>query len=301
MSYITRKPRRRPNGYGIPQHILWILLGFIIIATVIPITVVITRKKREPPPKSNVLLPLYVYPAPGAWDPLLTAIKTNPQVNFTVVVNPASGPGGSSGPDANYTREIPKLNQHTNVRVVGYVSTNYTNRSLSHALQDIAVYSSWSENTIVSGLGLGGIFLDETPSQYSHASAEFLEALAVATRSETGLGIDPLIIHNPGTLPAAQYLPSANVTVVFEGDYSTYKTREINKAISAFQTSSKCSREALACIIHSLPSAYSDTDKISLARDLRSVAGYIFITGLSVDYYSSFWVGWLGFIANVVT
>ncbi|KAH6670804.1 hypothetical protein B0J14DRAFT_656870 [Halenospora varia] len=101
--------------------------------------------------------------------------------------------------------------------------------------------------------------------------------------SETGFGIDPLVSFGyfsniililqyfkaatilkcqssvPGALPAAQYLLS-NVTVVFEGAYPTYETHGINKAISAFQASSKYNREDLACIVRSLPSTYSDTE-----------------------------------------
>jgi len=110
-----------------------------------------------------------------------------------VVVNPASGPGAQPIPDSNYTREIPKLNEHANVRTVGYVSTSYTNRNISLALRDIDTYSAWSENTTVAGLGMQGIFLDETPSQYQPASAQFLDTLAGAITSQTGFGKDPLV------------------------------------------------------------------------------------------------------------
>ncbi|KAH6670803.1 Spherulation-specific family 4-domain-containing protein [Halenospora varia] len=131
MSYGTTKPKRRSTVCSIPKYIVWFLLGFAILVTVIPITVMLNRKKKDSPPKS---------------------IKTNPQVSFTVVVNLASGPGGSSSPDVNYTKEIPKPNQHTNVRTVGYVLTNYANRPLPKALQDIAVYSSWFEKRLYPAL-----------------------------------------------------------------------------------------------------------------------------------------------------
>ncbi|KAF4628416.1 hypothetical protein G7Y89_g9730 [Cudoniella acicularis] len=299
----TTWAERRSKVCGVPKYLLWVLLGLVVIVIVVPIGVMFGRKKGSPG-KSSVLLPLYVYPDPGAWDPLFTAIESNPHVNFTVVVNPASGPGTDPGPDANYTSEIPKLNQYPNVRTVGYVSTNYTNRNFSDALQDVMIYSLWSANTTVPGLGMNGIFLDETPNEYNAASALFLEKLAVAIRSQTGLGKDPLIIHNPGTLPDAQYILSPNgpnVTIVFEGEYSTYQTTGIQNDISGFQSSSKCSRDALACILHSLPTSFSDSDVKSLVKDLRYVSGSIFVTGLSVDYYSSFWSGWQGFVGDVVT
>jgi hypothetical protein len=110
-----------------------------------------------------------------------------------VVVNPASGPGVGSGPDSNYTREIPRLNSYANVRTVGYVSTSWTNREISLALQDITTYSAWSRNATVKGLGMRGIFLDETPAQWSSASAQFLDTIAGAIRSETGFGLNPLV------------------------------------------------------------------------------------------------------------
>lgn len=108
-------------------------------------------------------------------------------------MNPASGPGAGSGPDANYTREIPRLNAHANVRTVGYVSTDYTKRDIGAILNDITLYSGWSENATVKGLGMRGIFLDETPSGYDAASAEFFETIAASIRSGTGLGEDPLV------------------------------------------------------------------------------------------------------------
>lgn len=253
-----------------------------------------SKKKKSAPPKSSILIPLYVYPAPGAWDPLFAAITNYPSLNFTVVVNPASGPGMGAGPDGNYTREIPKLNAYGNVQTVGYVSTDYTKRNLSLVLQDIGTYSAWSQNITAPGLGMNGIFLDETPSQYDEASAEYYETIESAVRSSDGLGINPLIIQNPGTLPDARFLSSCDVSVVFEGTYSTYQIYGSSKNISTFQAESKCSREKLACIMHGVPSL-SSNDMTSLVNDLRTVAGSVFVTGLSVDYYASFSDGWADF------
>jgi hypothetical protein len=123
----------------------------------------------------------------------LDRIASHPGLNFTIVVNPASGPGSGAGPDANYTREIPRLNAYANVRTVGYVSTDYAKRNLSLVLRDISTYSAWSENITSPGLGMHGIFLDETTSQYEPASAQFYETIASGVRSEAGLGSNPLV------------------------------------------------------------------------------------------------------------
>jgi hypothetical protein len=206
--------KANPKALGQRRYLLWILLAITVLAIVVPVTVMFSKKKKSAPPKSSILVPLYVYPAPGAWDPLFTASATNiplsddpqltldritsyPSLNFTVVVNPASGPGMGAGPDGNYTREIPKLNAYGNVRTVGYVSTDYTKRNLRLVLQEIGTYSAWSENITAPGLGMNGIFLDETPSQYDDASAEFFETIESAVRSSEGLGINPLVSSFP--------------------------------------------------------------------------------------------------------
>lgn len=104
------------------------------------------------------------------------------------------------------------------------------------------------------------------------------------------------IIHNPGTIPDARYMPFCSLSVVFEGTYSTYQIYGLPKTISAFQRSANCSREATACIIHSLPWTLSPSDQKALIMDLRAMAGGIFVTGLAVDYYASFWEHWAAFV-----
>jgi hypothetical protein len=51
---------------------LWGLVALaVILAIAIPPAVVVTLRKRNAMgPKSAVFIPLYVYPAPGAWEPL---------------------------------------------------------------------------------------------------------------------------------------------------------------------------------------------------------------------------------------
>ena len=91
-------------------------------------------------------------------------------------------------------------------------------------------------------------------------------------------------------------MKSANLTVVFEGAYSTYQMHGFHKTMTAFRDSSNAGRDALACIVHSLPSTL---DESALVKDLRSSCGSVFITGLSGDYYASFWEGWLGFAIDM--
>jgi len=61
---------------GIPRYLFIILVSSAVIALVVPLAVMFGRKKGNKP-RSDVLVPLYVYPSPGAWDTLFTAYATN--------------------------------------------------------------------------------------------------------------------------------------------------------------------------------------------------------------------------------
>lgn len=109
------------------------------------------------------------------------------------------------------------------------------------------------------------------------------------------------IIHNPGTIPDARYLSSADLTVVFEGTYSTYQSYSFHKSMTAFQSEAKEGRNALAAIVHSLPEDLSEGKEKKLVGDLRRSVGSLFVTGLGVgvDYYAGFWEGWLGWVGDL--
>jgi hypothetical protein len=116
-------------------------------------------------------------------------LKTNLDLDFYVVVNPANGPGLGPTPDKNYTRELTKLNAHANVKTFGYVFTAYGKRDLVLVLQDVERYRNWN-----STVGVKGIFFDETPSNYSSEDAGFLDNINAAVRtSSAGFGVNPLV------------------------------------------------------------------------------------------------------------
>ncbi|KAH1885906.1 hypothetical protein KXX01_000508 [Aspergillus fumigatus] len=181
--------------------LLAVFVLIAILAVVIPPAVVVTlHKKNDMGPKSKVFVPLYVYPAPGAWTPLEDVISKHPDVNFTVVINPGSGPGPNALPDGNYTREIPKLASYENVRLLGYVATTYAKRNISLVRRDIETYAAWPTNS-------------SNP------------ALAV--------------VHNPGAIPDSRYLSTADSTVVFEATYDTFQERHGAKLFEAIPDSNR--------------------------------------------------------------
>lgn len=59
------------KALGLSKYLLWICAVVAVIVLVVPLSVMFGKKKAHPPP-SNVLVPLYIYPDLGAWDPLYT-------------------------------------------------------------------------------------------------------------------------------------------------------------------------------------------------------------------------------------
>lgn len=68
----SHKADSKPKARRVVRLLLSIVFAITILAIIIPLAVMF-RKKKATPPKANVLVPLYVYPSPGAWDPLFTA------------------------------------------------------------------------------------------------------------------------------------------------------------------------------------------------------------------------------------
>lgn len=111
----------------------------------------------------RILVPLYVYPTPNAWDPLYTAIRNNPTAAFTVIINPNSGPGAGTAPDSDYSAAIKTLRASAGanqiLELVGYVPTGYGKRSVAAVKADVKKYAGWP-----ASVAMDGIFLDEAPT-----------------------------------------------------------------------------------------------------------------------------------------
>lgn len=71
----SERPRRNCKAKlcGVPIWLISILLLIVVVVIVVPIAVMFGRKKNGAAPRSEVLVPLYVYPSEGAWDPLFEA------------------------------------------------------------------------------------------------------------------------------------------------------------------------------------------------------------------------------------
>ncbi|KAL4926991.1 spherulation-specific family 4 protein [Aspergillus undulatus] len=274
------------------------LVFVAILAAVLPPAIIVSLRNKNNNnnmgPKAKVFVPLYVYPSPGAWDPLVNVISAHPDVNYTVVVNPGSGPGPNPLPDGNYTQEIPRLTAHDNVRVLGYVATTYANRNISSVRSDIETYAAWPSVSSNPRLAVRGIFFDETPQQYSARTHAYLEELTSIVRNAPGLGPDNFVFHNPGVVPDSRYLSTADSTVVFEATYDTFQERN---GARLFEEIPNSDRSQLCAVIHSLPDSVEGGELRGFVKEVRRVADEVFITHLSTDYYASFGDKWSDFVS----
>lgn len=125
--------------------------------------------------KHFILLPLYIYPALTAWEPLHTAAASHPELDFLVVVNPGNGPGPSSLPDANYMEALTRLAGLQNVRIIGYVHCSYGNRLLDDIVADVKAYRGWTQASARMGCGkvrFYACFVPATSARLTYMTAD---------------------------------------------------------------------------------------------------------------------------------
>ncbi|KAF4946022.1 hypothetical protein FGADI_11526 [Fusarium gaditjirri] len=159
----------------------------------------------------HLIIPLYIYPAPGAWEPLLRAARDNPGVSFLVIINPNNGPGAGPLPDANYRNVLRQLGTLGNVHLLGYVYCSYGTRSIDDTQKDIHVYWGWN-----SDFSVDGIFFDEVPS--AKDSAGWMAGLSHFAKSlwSVNAGHSGIVVYNPGVSVGEAFYQDADLIVTFE-------------------------------------------------------------------------------------
>ncbi|KAL9053915.1 MAG: hypothetical protein Q9162_004488 [Coniocarpon cinnabarinum] len=162
---------------------------------------------------TSVLLPLYVYPDPGKWDPVYNAISGSSATKFVVVINPSSGPGGDTPAD-HYADAVTKLKGYENVLTIGYVRTNYTNIPLDQTTQDISSYAAWPTSAQPSG-----IFFDEVTADTDSAATSYMSSAAAAAHSAFP---SSTVVFNPGAVEDSTYFDYADLIVGYEDFWSKY-------------------------------------------------------------------------------
>jgi hypothetical protein len=115
----------------------------------------------------------------------LDRVNATSGLNYTIIINPDSGPGNTTIPNDDFVPAIRRLNSFPNVRTVGYVHTEYGARDINDVLQDVATYSGWATNA--TGIQMHGIFFDEAPHEYSADVADYMTRCNDAVRGASGI------------------------------------------------------------------------------------------------------------------
>ncbi|KAL4925214.1 spherulation-specific family 4 protein [Aspergillus undulatus] len=222
---------------------------------------------------------------------VIPTIEANPSLNFLVIVNPNSGPGDTPLPDENYTREVSRLNSYANVQTVGYIRIDYCRRPLDESLAEIARYAGWSEQVEARGLGVRGIFVDETPNHHSVERADYLSALTRAIKKSKGILGEKFVVHNPGTAPDALLAAAsgAELTFVCEEPYHRYRSEEVQHWLGLHPF---FDRSQAGYMISGVPA-----DQVhDLVLELRHRSAFFFVTEIREDFYECFGRTWMEFM-----
>jgi hypothetical protein len=167
------------------------------------------------PPASGVamgiVVPAYFYPkwstpSTNYWDDLIAAAARVPLI---AIMNPSDGPG--TAVDPGYVRAVAEMHA-AGGRLVGYIRTVYTTRSLSSVKTDIDRYYSWYP-------GLDGIFLDEVTNDTDAAHLTYYQACFDYIRAKDA---DALVQQNPGAKTAPEYATRSTQICIFEDSASLF-------------------------------------------------------------------------------
>ncbi|KAL5691807.1 hypothetical protein EMGR_006501 [Emarellia grisea] len=230
------------------------------------------------------MIPWYTYPAGGAWTSMEKLISSNPDVQFTIIINPDNGSGPTALPDENFLAAVPRLTAYSNALVIGYVRTDKGTRDISEVKKEIDTYEGWPSASGNPSFAVHGTFLDEAPSEYDAAAVEYFQQLASSIRGSNGLGPNNHVVMNPGTVPDAAYLGIPDTTVIFESPYS-----EFVRAVSSdqFQGIKGQDLSRFASMVYDVP---DNVDLENLLSQLRAISSQTYLSNLNTyQAFDSVW------------
>lgn len=207
--------------------------------------------------RTDLLLPLYSYPG-RTW----LAAESIPKGRGLIIVNPASGPGSIQDPI--YALSVQALQRRN--PVLGYVATDYGRIPAAKVLEAFAHYRQWYH--------VDGIFLDQVTTACSPDALSYYRRLIATLRAR-----DPHIVIalNPGLTPGSCYAKLADVLVVFEGTYDSFRTWQP----AAWMTQNNPSR--FAAIVRAVPAAAVAQ---TAAKALREHLAYVYVASERHDVYA---------------
>lgn len=218
-----------------------------------------------------IAIPLYIYPAPGCWEPLFEIMAENPSVEFYAIVNPGNGPGGAV-PDANYIDQVARLKSFPNATLFGYVHVSWGKRALDVVLGDISTWAAWARYPDAD-IRVDGIFVDEAPADM--AMVRYMGDVYRHVKAAFGDGPAP-VWTNPGVRVHDAFYASADLVNSHENTHAGWVAGG-SAAVSVHPKST--------AMIHSYSGSPAQlrTDAASLSR-----AGYRAALITTSNCYTSF-------------
>jgi hypothetical protein len=158
--------------------------------------------------KTGIMLPLYEYPYGDAaladWAAVVTAVTEHPDLEFYIIMNDNSGPPYSPNPPEaikDFAPFLGSLNVLSNVKLIGYIATHYSGRSISDVEAAVDQYVAWTtakgwDDAKLHDIHMSGIFFDEintAPSELSHN-----RQITNYAKSKFAAAGGPVVL-NPGT------------------------------------------------------------------------------------------------------
>lgn len=188
-----------------------------------------------------VVIPLYIYPVPGAWDPLVQTARANPLVPFVAIVNPNNGPGTTVLPDASYQAALAALCAEPNITLLGYVHCVWCKRDAPEIESDIDTYACWAAES-GGRFGVRGIFIDEAPWDPCHRAYMRQLAQYIRTTFQEETGAPGTVCYNPGVVVDQAYLEDCDLAVVFEQSHKEWYAYFLRKGLVQipYNLRSKC-------------------------------------------------------------
>ncbi|TKA79115.1 hypothetical protein B0A55_02408 [Friedmanniomyces simplex] len=259
-----------------------------------------------------ILVPLYIYPVPSAWDALFTAAATYPSVTFRAVINPDSGPGDTACPNSDFVAAMSALNTHPNIQTLAYVHTaaRYDcgptgtwicpcTQPLSALEANISRYQNWNDAAsngcdVTADVHLDGIFFDEAPSD-GNCTSYMSDATSFA---KTTLTRGSTVLFNAGQAVDATFWGIADYINVLEDTEAAYD----NANIGALDGEGEYHAQSTVILYD-----YSDGPAV-LERDVGTLLGVqrdamagLYVTDLGVyDRFPTNFTGFVGEVARVV-
>ncbi|KAK4191037.1 putative cell surface spherulin 4-like protein [Podospora australis] len=227
--------------------------------------------------RAFILVPLYIYPSPNAWTPLLSAARQHPTLEFLVVVNPANGPGSGSAPDSNYTEVLQELRSLPNIKLVGYVYCNWGKRPETELKADIRGYQAWA-GPEGCDIHIEGIFIDEAPAgpehiQYMANAAQYVRKTLSSPSTKRTAAI---VIYNPGIFVDQAYYDSADFIIPFENEAAQWTCEYVQENLALLPARLRARSIAVA---HTSNGLDQHTHIVEDAVGKHGFAGH-FVTGV---------------------